>query len=157
MPQYRIAACHVALSAAQIVDLYRSDRVRQSDLALFGEHVSLLNYLPFDEAIMAVRHGAPWPSDSPVAQKDRKKWRRYGDADLQEEMRHYRDSARQEIEDAWGISFYRAKEQFLLRMALAGLPEWETIWDMDGGWYQEDAYNAVGQLFGWEPVEGCRN
>lgn len=157
MSQYRVEACHVALSAAQIVDLYRSDRVRQSDLALFGELHRLLSYLPFDEAIAAVRKGAPWPSDSPEAQESRKNWTQYGDADLQDDMRHYRDWWRQKVEDGRGLSVYRGKQQFLLRMALAGLPEWETIWDMDGGWYQEDAYNAVGQLFGWEPVEGCRD
>ena len=72
-------------------------------------------------------------------------------------MRHYRDWWRQKVEDGRGISVHRGKAQFLLRMALAGLPEWETIWAMDGGWYQEDAYNAVGALFGWKPVIGSRD
>ena len=156
MPKYQIATCHIALSEVQIVDLYRSDRVRHSNLGLFGEHKNLLNYLPFDEAITALRNGKAWPHYSLEAQEDRKYWQQYGDADLQDDMRHYRDWWRDKVESGRGISVFRGKEQFLLRMALAGLPEWETTWNMDGGWYQEDAYNAVGKLFGWEPVKGAR-
>lgn len=157
MPHCHIATCHIVLSPAQITELYYSERVQHSDLAVFDEHENLLSYLPFDEAVTAVRNGEPWPSDSPKAQEDRKNWRQYGDEDLQDDMRHYRDWWRSKVEGGRGISVHRGKAQFLLRMALAGLPEWEAIWEMDGGWYQEDAYNAVAKLFGWETVIGSRD
>lgn len=155
--KYEIETCHVVLSHVEIVELFNSNRVQQSDLAFFGEHTGLLRYLSIEEALTALRNEQPCRFDPSREPEIRAGWRQYGDTDLQEDMRYYRDWWREKVEDGRGISVHRGKTQFLLRMALAGLPEWEAIWDMDGGWYQEDAYNAVGSLFGWDPVKGWRD
>ena len=71
---------------------------------------------------------------------------------LREDLAHYRDWWRSKIEGERGISVERGKAQFAIRMMLADLPEWRTLWDMDGGWYQRDAYNYVAGLFGFDEV-----
>lgn len=146
MAKYTIDTARVIFTQAEIRALF--DRIAPMDL--FGEfRAGLAAYLTFEtaQAMGLLKDGTT------ASQWGEPK----GDVALREDMVHYRDWWRQKVENGRGISCFRGKVQFCIRMAIAGMPEWESVLDSDGGYYQEDAYNAVGALFGWEPVEGCRH
>ncbi len=145
MPKYTIDDAKIALTQEEIAALFT--RIAPDDI--FGEYRGgLANYLDFATAQSMGIVEAGITADQWGEPKN--------DQNLRDDMGHYRDWWRQKVEDGRGISCHRGKAQFCIRMALAGMPEWEQIFDSDGGWYQEDAYNAVAELFGWKPICGYR-
>lgn len=146
MPKYTIEDAKIACTQEEMMALYR--QIKPDDI--FGEYLGgLVEYLTFATVQTAgiLRAGITAEEWGSVK----------GDEDLRSDMFHYRDWWREKVTEGRGLSCHRGKAQFCLRMALAGMPEWESIFYGDGGWYQEDAYNAVGELFGWPPVEGYRD
>lgn len=139
MAQYRFADLSVLATPEEIVKTFE-DVFKKDDF--LGERVSVLSYLSYSHVTPYLKEGA--------TEAD---WQQSGDEDLRKEFVHYRDWWREKVEDERGISCHRGKEQFLIRMFLAGLPEWREIWDMDGGWYQISAYNRSAELFeDMEPI-----
>lgn len=136
MAQYSIDEMTVKASPEQLIDAYEHV-IKKDDV--FGEYTSVLQYLPFEHAKPYLKEG--------VTDSD---WQPSGDEELRGQFQHYRDWWKQKIEDERGISVHRGKAQFAIRMLVAGLPEWRELWDMDGGWYQRDAYRFVVRLFGFE-------
>jgi hypothetical protein len=135
---YAIEEMTVKAAPEQIVHAYENT-IKGDDV--FGEYFSCLLYLPFEHAKPYLRDG--------VTEKD---WEPDGDKELREQFEHYRDWWREKIINERGISVHRGKAQFAIRMMIAGLPEWRTLWDMDGGWYQRGAWNYVADLFGFEKL-----
>jgi hypothetical protein len=137
---YRIEDMTVKATPEEIIAAYEGT-ISAEDM--FGEYGSCLGYLDYE-------HVKPYLKDGVTPEQ----WHQHGDEDLRSDFAHYRDWWREKIEDERGISVHRGKAQFAIRMMLAALPEWKHIWDMDGGWYQRDAYNAVAGLF--EGIEAIK-
>lgn len=146
MSKYRIEDMRVQATPEEIRDAWETT-FKKADF--FSELAGpCLAHLPFELVEPYLREGVTrdeW-ADEP-----------WTDEKLQEDFAHYRDWWAQKVTDGRGISVYRGKAQFAVRMMVAGLPEWEELWQMDGGWYEEDAYNCVADLFGFEHVRGCRD
>ena len=138
--KYKIENMTIKATSNDIIKLY--EEIRAEDI--FGECASILLYLPWDVVHPYLKEG--------ITEEEWKGPK--GDADLRESFEHYRDWWRKKIEDERGISVHRGKEQFAIRMFLAGCPEWRELWDMDGGWYQRDAYGFAAGLFGFPQAGG---
>ena len=138
MGKYKISEMKVAATPEEIINTYEAV-LKKDDF--MGEYGSCLEYLPYEFAKPYLKKGVS------VDQ-----WEQKEDADLVSDFEHYRDWWRQKVEDGRGISVHRGKAQFAIRMMLAGLPEWEDLFNCDGGYYQPTAYNDMAQLFGFEPI-----
>jgi len=84
-----------------------------------------------------------------------------GDKQLQDSVRHYLEWWGDKVEGGRGISVHRGRAQMVNHLFLAGIPLWREIGldsdeGIDGGWYQEDAYNMVADLFGLPHKKGGR-
>lgn len=97
-------------------------------------------------------HALPWLKEG-VQEQD---WHQSGDEELRADVRHYLDWWGQKVKGGRGISVHRGREQMVSRLFLAGFEGWKQLAEMDGGWYQEDAYNYVADLFGLPRVKGER-
>lgn len=137
--KYKIEDMAVKATNADIIKLY--EEIKAGDI--FGERTSILSYLPWGDVRQYLKED--------VTEEEWKGPK--GDTDLRESFEHYRDWWREKIDNERGISVHRGKEQFALRMFLAGCPEWRGLWEMDGGWYQRDAYRFAAELFGF-PAAG---
>ncbi len=135
---YDIGKMTVKATPEEIIRAFE-DVFRKDDF--LGERLSCLEYLPYE-------HVKPYLRDDITANN----WKQAGDEKLRAGFEYYRDWWREKIINERGISVHRGKEQFAIRMMLAGLPEWKELWDMDGGYYQRDAWNYVAGLFGFEEI-----
>lgn len=111
---------------------------------MFGEYrPALIGYLTYENA-------KPWLKKSIT----KKSWRQAGDEELRRDILHYMDWWGEKVEGGRGISVHRGRAQMIIRLFLAGIPLWKEIGadssdGIDGGWYQQDAYNMVADLFGY--------
>lgn len=135
--KYDIKDLKIAASPDEIVKVY--EEVLKND-DLLGERTAILAYLPFEKVKPYLKEGVT-------------DWTPSTDENLRSEFAHYRDWWAQKVTDGRGLSVHRGKEQFAIRMFLAGCLEWRELWMMDGGYYQEDAYNFVANLFGFPTVK----
>ena len=142
--KYSIDTVELKATPEEILKAF-NDVISDGTLAFLGEHTSCLSYLPYEYVKPYLKEG--------ITEAD---WKPKTTEDLREDFRHYRDWWAEKVEGGRGISVHRGKEQFAIRMMLTGMPEWKELWAMDGGWYQEDAYNFVAELFGFRKVVGYR-
>lgn len=133
----------------------RLEQGRQDDWA--GEEtMQLLSFLDY-------AHAKPYLKDEVTAsewgQGDQEPQERQAidNARLRELLAHYRDWWAQKVRDGRGISVHRGRSFMVNLLFLAGVEGWEVLRDMDGGWYQEDAYNWTADIFGWSHVRGERH
>ncbi len=136
--KYDLSTVTVKATTAEILALM--GRIEDDDL--FGEFRSgLVNYLPFEQAKPYLKEGVTEGEWIEAVGTD-------PDARLRQDFEHYREWWKQKIEDERGISVWRGKSQFALRMFLAGMPEWKELYEMDGGYYTRDAYRFARELCG---------
>lgn len=128
------------------------ERIRAMEgIDVFGEYrPALISYLTFENA-------KPWLKDN-VSEEE---WEQAGDKELREEVLHYLTWWGDKVEDGRGISVHRGRAQMINRLFLAGIPLWKEIGvdsdeGINGGWYQQDAYNKVADLFGYPHKIGGR-
>mgnify|MGYP001590173923 CR=1 FL=1 len=126
--------------------------VQIADKDMFGEYrPRLIGFLDYE-------HVKPFLKDG-VKEED---WEQSGEADLRSQLHDYmEDWWRQKVEDGRGISVHRGRAQVVNLLFLAGVEAWKAIGiddeeGMDGGWYQEDAYNMVADIFGMPHIKGYR-
>ncbi len=140
----------LTVKATQEEILERIKAIKDSDM--FGEfRPALICFLDYENAKPFLKDGAIEVN-----------WKPDGDKELREEVHRYmEDWWKQKVEDGRGISVHRGRAQVVNRLFLAGIPLWKEIGlDSDegigGGWYQEDAYNKVADLFCLPHIRGCR-
>ena len=129
----------------------RIEQIRASDM--FGEFVpKLVGFLDYE-------HAKPFLVDEATKES----WgEHYGDEMLRIELHRYIDDWwKQKVEDGRGISCHRGRAQVVNLLFLAGVEAWLSIGidsdeGIDGGWYQEDAYNTVADIFGMPHIRGKR-
>lgn len=136
--------------ASQKSILKRIEQLKSSDL--FGEYrPRLIDYLDYEHAKQFLRDG--------VAEEE---WERNTDEILRKELHRYMDYWwKEKVEDGRGLSVHRGRVQVVNLLFLAGIEAWKYVGmddeeGMDGGWYQEDAYNAVADVFGLPHIRGAR-
>ena len=144
MPKYDLSTVTCQATPEQIVEMVR--RIESEDF--FGEfRPALLEYLPYEHAKPFLVDGVtPEQWQETVGNEDH-------DAMLRRQFQHYAEWWKEKIENQRGISVWRAKSQFALRMFLAGMPEWETLLSMDDGCYTLDAYELARELCGLAELE----
>lgn len=141
MSKYDIETVTVKATPQEILEAYETV-LKQDDW--LGEHVSCIAYLPYEFAKPYLKDGATadeWPSLS--------------DAELRAEFEHYATWWRQKIENERGISCWRGRNQFAIRMMLAGCPEWREVYEAEG-YYSRSAYATAAKLFGLPAAERSR-
>ena len=128
--------------------LKRIEQVRRHDL--FGEYCPrLIDYLPYEYAKPFLKDGA-----------DEDEWNPSDDEELRSELHRYmNDWWKQKVEDGRGLSCHRGRAQVVNLMFLAGIEAWVHIGiddneGMNGGWYQQDAYNTAADVFGLPHIKG---
>ena len=129
------------------------DRIAEiTEADVFGEYCPrLISFLDYEHAKPLLK-GDVKPED----------WKAYGDLELRKLVEHYLDWWTQKVEDGRGLSVWRGRAQMVNCLFLAGIPLWKEIgideeeFGFDGGWYQEEAYNMVADLFGRPHVFGPR-
>lgn len=137
----------LTIKATQEEILERMEAIAHSDM--FGEYrPALIAYLTYENA-------KPWLKDEVTEAT----WKQGGDQELHESVLHYLDWWGQKVEDGRGISVHRGRAQIVNLLFLAGVPLWKEIGldsdeGIDGGWYQQDAYNMVADLFGYPHKKG---
>lgn len=131
--------------------LQRIEQIAKYDM--FGEYrPRLIRFLDYEHAKPFLKHE--------VSEDD---WQPHGDDELRAELHRYmEDWWKQKVEDGRGISVHRGRAQVVNLLFLAGVEAWTFIGmdsdeGMDGGWYQEDAYNAVADVFGMPHIKGRRD
>ena len=131
--------------------LKRIGQIKEHDV--FGEYAPrLIGFLDFE-------HAKPFLKDG-VTEED---WEPEDDNALRSELHRYMDDWwKQKVEDGRGISCHRGRAQVVNLLFIAGVEAWLAIGvdsdeGMNGGWYQEDAYNAVADVFGMPHIKGARN
>lgn len=140
----------LTVKATQEEIMERIEAIAGSDM--FGE------YRPTLVAYLDYKHAKPFLKDS-VLEED---WEVTGDKELREELHRYmEDWWKQKIEDGRGISVHRGRAQVVNLLFLAGVSLWKKIGidsdeGINGGWYQEDAYNKVADLFELPHIKGER-
>ena len=139
----------VSVTQEEIVE--RIEAIANSDM--FGEYrPRLVDYLDYKHAKPYLKDGTP--------EKD---WDAASDTTLQAELHRYmEDWWKQKVEDGRGLSVHRGRAQVVILLFLAGIPSWKEIGidadeGIDGGWYQEDAYNKVADLFELPHIKGSRD
>ncbi len=149
--QEALAIDDMRVVATQEGILKRIHQITEAD-DFYSEYVpTLLDFLEYDNA-------KPWLEDEVT----REGWTQYNDKQLQYMLHHYMDNWwKQKVEDGRGLSVHRGRSQVVNLMFLAGIEAWKYIGldndeGMDGGWYQEDAYNAAADIFGLPHIEGYR-
>lgn len=138
----------LTVKATQEEILGRIETIKDSDI--FGEfRPMLIGFLDYEHAKPFLKDGAK--------EKD---WEQDGDKELREEVHRYmEDWWKQKVEDGRGISVHRGRAQMVNRLFLARIPLWKEIGidsdeGIDGGWYQEDAYNKMADLFELPHIQG---
>jgi len=138
----------VTVKATQEEILERIEAIEHSDM--FGEYrPRLVGFLNYENA-------KPFLKDSVIE----KGWEVDTEKDLREELHRYmEDWWKQKIEGGRGISVHRGRAQVVNLLFLAGIPLRKEIGidsdeGIDGGWYQEDAYNLVADLFELPHIQG---
>ncbi len=145
----KVSELEVKATQHEIIE--RIGQIKKADI--FGEYVAaIIYYLDYD-------HAKPYLKDE-VTQEE---WQKYSDKDrhLREDVQHYLDWWKQKVEDGRGISVHRGRAQMVNRLFLAGISLWKEIGiddkeGIDGGWYQEDAYNMVADLVELPHIKGHR-
>lgn len=171
-PKYRVEDLEVRCDPEEVVKTYL-DRFLDDDF--LGDYTRCLSFLPYSVVSRFMRQDARVPEKrdvgvgvlvSPPKLPPRglelrwipeSEWVASTTKDLREAVAHYRDWWRQKVEDGRGISVGRGTALLTCYLLVAGCPEWRELHEMDGGWYQEDAYNFVADLFGWPHVQGYRD
>lgn len=135
--------------AKQDAILKRITQIEKVDI--FGEYIpALVGFLDFE-------HAQPFFKDG-ITEDD---WQQGSDDYLRSELHRYMvDWWKQKVEDGRGISVHRGRAQVVNLLFLAGIEAWMQIGidddeGMKGGWYQQDAYNAVADIFGLPHIIGC--
>lgn len=130
--------------------LKRIEQVREFDI--FGEYAPrLTGFLNYENARPFLKDGVT-----------EEQWEQNDDGVLRAELHRYlKDWWKQKVEDGRGLSVHRGRAQVVNLLFLAGIEAWKAIGvnddeGMDGGWYQEDAYNAVADIFGLPHIQGYR-
>jgi len=137
----------VAVKATQEEILEMIKNIEKGDI--FGEYKpALIGYLDYD-------HAKPFLRDDVT----REEWQTGEDTKLREGLHTYMDWWKQKVKDGRGISVHRGRAQVVIRLFLAGIPLWKEIGidsteGIDGGWYQENAYNMVADLFELPHIKG---
>lgn len=131
--------------------LKRIEQLEGSDF--FGEYrPRLIGFLDYE-------HAKPFFKDGVTEEG----WEPDGDIELRKELHRYmEDWWKQKVEDGRGLSVHRGRAQVVNLLFIAGVEAWLHIGidddeGMDGGWYQEDAYNAVADIFGMPHIRGSRD
>ncbi len=131
--------------------LRRIGQVESADI--FGEYTTrLIGYLDYE-------HAKPFLVDDTTEDG----WEQAGTEILRAELHRYmEDWWKQKVEDGRGISVHRGRAQVVNLLFLAGVEAWLHIGIDDdegikGGQYQENAYNAVADLFGMPHIKGARD
>lgn len=109
---YDIGKMTVKATPEEIIKAFE-DVFRKDDF--LGERLSCLKYLPY-------KYVKPYLRDD-VTISD---WKQAGDEKLRAEFNFYRDWWRSKIENERGVSVHRGKEQFAIRMMLAGVTGMEN-------------------------------
>jgi len=123
----------------------RIEQIKAGDF--FGENTALLvTFLSFEDA-------KPYLKDEALQSQ----WEQKDNEHLRELFTYYKTWWAQKVTDGRGISVHRGRERLVELLFLAGVEGWEVLRDMDGGWYQEDAYNWTADIFGWPHVCGERD
>ena len=145
MAKYDLSTVTCQATPEQIVGMMQ--RIESEDF--FSEFCpALMPYLPYEHAKPFLDDGVtPEQWQEAVGDGDRD-----NDATLRDQFQYYAKWWKEKIEHERGISVWRAKYQFALRMFLAGMPEWETLLSMDDGWYTRDAYEMARELCGLEEL-----
>lgn len=119
----------------------------------FGEYrPALIGFLDYEHAKPFLKEGTT-----------EEEWEQGGDKELRKDVHRYmEDWWKGKVEGGRGISVHRGRAQMVNRLFLAGIPLWKEIGidsdeGIDGGWYQEDAYNKIADLFGLPHIRGSRN
>jgi len=144
----------VTVKATQEEIVERVEALAHSDI--FGEYrPALISFLDYEYAKPFLKRSvtkASWIEDGCP----------HGDEELRADIHRYMDGWwKQKVEDGRGISVHRGRAQVVNRLFLAGIPLWKEIGiggdeGIRGGWYQEDAYNMVADLFGLPHIKGAR-
>ena len=144
MPKYNLSTVTCRATPEQIVEMI--ERIDHEDF--FGKFRSvLLEYLPYE-------HAKRFLNDSVTPEMWQEDVRGDHDAMLRSQFQHYAAWWKETVEDKYGISVKRyAKYHFVLRMFLAGMPEWETLLSMADGYYTRDAYEVARELCGLAELE----
>ena len=128
--------------------LRRIEQVKEYDI--FGEFCpTLIAYLPYEHAKLFLIDD--------LAEDD---WTANDDDELRSRLHYYMDDWwKQKVEDGRGISCHRGRAQVVNLMFIAGIEAWVHIGmssreGIDGGWYQEDAYNEAADVFGLPHIKG---
>lgn len=138
--------------ARQGAILKRIEQIKGHDM--FGEYIPrLVDYLDYE-------HAKPFLNDGVTEDQ----WgEKLTDKDLRSELHRYmEDWWKEKVEDGRGLSCHRGRAQVVNLLFLAGVEAWLHIGldgneGIEGGWYQEDAYNAVADIFEMPHIEGSRN
>lgn len=141
----------LTVKATQEEIVERIDAIEGSDM--FGEfRPTLIGYLDYE-------HAKPFLKDEVIEEK----WEQGGDEQLRSEVHRYMEGWwKQKVEDGRGISVHRGRAQVVNLLFIAGVPLWKEVGidsdeGVNGGWYQEDAYNKIADLFGLPHIRGSRS
>ena len=135
----------VTIRVSQDEILARIAHIQASGSDPFGEYIpALIAFLDYEHAKPFLKEETTeeaWIAAGP-----------HGDKELRGDIKHYLDWWGQKVEDGRGLSVHRGRAQMINRLFLAGIPLWKEIGlnsneGINGGWYQEDAYNKVADLF----------
>lgn len=172
MPKYTIDTLEVRATPDSVMDAY-TNVLRHGDF--MGDYTRCLAYLPYSFLVPYMRQDArvpertdigPYTVVTPPKNAPRgmelqwipeDQWLPTTAKDLRAAFAANRDWWRQKVQGGRGISVHRGKAFAVCDLLVAGCPEWRDLHRMDGGWYQEDAYNFVADLFGWPHVRGSRD
>jgi len=142
----------LTVKATQEEILERIEAIKEHDM--FGEYrPALIGFLDYEHAKPFLKKGIT---------EDKWLVKMSGNKVLREEIHRYmEDWWKQKVEDGRGISVHRGRAQVVNLLFLAGISLWKEIGldpdeGIDGGMYQEDAYNMVADLFNLPHIQGSR-
>ena len=141
----------VTVKVTQEEILERIEAIVGSDT--FGEYrPALIGYLDYEHAKQFLK--------DEVTESG---WEQQKDKELREDIHRYMEGWwKDKVEGGRGIPVHRGRAQMVNRLFLAGIPLWEEVGideteGMDGGWYQEGAYNKIADLFDLPHIKGSRD
>ena len=148
----KIHELEVCASQESIVN--RIKEISPNDI--FGEYVpALIKFLDYNHAKEYLNDGVTEAT-----------WHKGDNQMLREDMYHYmNDWWKQKVEDGRGLSVHRGRAKVINLLFVACIEAYAHI-GMDaedgplainGGWYQEDAYNLVADIFDMPHIRGRRD